>query len=356
MKIEESVNLINYNTLKLSAISKYLVQLDSLVDIPSIPVDIWNLPKLIIGEGSNILLTSDWDGLVILMRTKGKKIVKETQDNVWLELESGENWHDLVRWTVDNNWGGIENLALIPGTVGAAPVQNIAAYGQNFVDVCEQVAFRHWDGTVEILNNVQCKFGYRDSIFKHEYKDKGIVTKVIIKLNKNPKLETGYFSVHVKNESLHSELKKTDKSEFGVKDVFEAVCAIRTRQLPDWKETPTAGSFFKNPVVIKAKLLELQAKVPELQYYPADQLSYKQINDSDFNKNEYFKIPAGRLLDDLGWRGKFVGHCGSFKKHAMILTHDGQATGIEMYDYVKLLQKDVKEKFGVELEMEVVKI
>lgn len=357
MNILQNVDLINYNTLKISVKADYLINLDSEDTISQINSVFRDHHKLLLGEGSNVLFVNDWKGVVILVRLKGVKIIRENNDHVWLEVMAGENWHELVNYCVDMGWGGIENLALIPGTVGAAPVQNIAAYGQNFCDVCDSVKFCYWgDSRCAVLDNQSCEFRYRDSIFKHSLNNKGLVLSVVIKLNKNPVLETSYSSTSVKNESLQKELTKESKDYYSIKDVYNAVISIRQRQLPDWTKFPSAGSFFKNPLVSKDKLIKLQSIIPDLQFYPPDNLSYKKLSNEEINDLKVVKIPAGRLLDYLGWRGKFVGNCGSFEKHALILTHNGRATGQEMYKYVQLLQKDVKDKLDVDLEMEVVKL
>jgi len=357
MIIEENIELTDLTTLKLSGRVNKLVKINSLSQLEELKQieDFNELNKFILGEGSNTLFSGDYDGLVIKCEIPGREIIEDNEKDVLIKLGGGELWREVVTWAVANGWGGIENLALIPGKVGDARSQNIGAYGQSLVDIFEKLDFYEFDtGNLRCINKVDCEFGYRDSVFKHKLKGRGMISYVYLRLSKIHKLATDYFSMWTKYESIEKELKQIAQVPYSIADVYKAVVNIRTRQLPDWNEVPTAGSFFKNPIVGKQKLIELQKVIPELQFYPADQLSYAQLNDKKFESEEFVKLPAGRLLDYLGWKGKQIGNCMTYATHAMIVTHNGKASGRELIEYVKLMQKDVFDKLGIELEMEVV--
>lgn len=354
MKQKTNQLLKPLNTLQFESKARELVELETIEDLFEYTQTQTKLPDLILGEGSNLLITKDCIELVVKIGFKGIKIVKETEDSVLLRVFSGENWHDLVKYVVGKNWGGIENLALIPGLVGAAPVQNIAAYGQNFSDVVESVEYFDWHSRELItLSPDECRFGYRDSIFKRELKGRAIITQVLIKLAKNPGTETSYYSIGGLNDSLDKELSESATAPYSIKDIFDAVVAIRKRKMPDWKTTPTVGSFFINPIVNQAKLAELEAKIPQLQSYPVEQLRYS--GNSTIAKG-LVKIPVGRILDYLGWRGKSVGNCLVTKENAAIFSHSGKATGKEFYQFTQEIKNDVLDQLGIELETEVVVI
>lgn len=315
MTIQKNIDLTPYNTFKVKVKAKYFA-------VAKIPADLKNLPEekiLILGHGSNVLFTKDFDGLVIKNNLLGKKKLSEGV----FEIAAGENWHELVMWSVENNWSGIENLALIPGTVGAAPVQNISAYGQQLSDVIVQVNTLN-----KSFSKDECQFGYRDSIFK---KEKNLyITSVVIKLSKNPRYNLDY---HSRYESL------VVKPPYTPKKVAEAVTNLRKIKQPDWIKIGTAGSFFKNPVVPFEKLQEIQKKVPKIKFYPEE--------------NNRFKIPAGWLLEELGWKGKKIGRVGTFNKSALVIINLGGATGQEILEFSQQMQADIKKNFGLALEPEV---
>lgn len=350
--IQSNFQLQKYNTFQIKAKTKYFVQVSSEIELLEIinQADYKNLPKMILGGGSNILFSQNYPGLMIQMNIKGTKVLFEDDQYVVIEIGAGENWHQLVEWTVKNNWGGIENLALIPGTVGAAPVQNIAAYGQNFHKVFDSlIAYDLNNGKPHTFNIDQCQFGYRTSIFKQEYKDKFAITKVRLKLNKKHQLDTSYFAIHVKYESIEKELEKISQKPYQIKDVFKAVINIRTRQLPDVENVPSVGSIFVNPITSKNKLKKLQKIIPELQYYPPEQTYYRELDDPEMNSSDMVKLPAGRLLDELEWRGLVVGNCWMYEKHALIATHNGHASGQEMLNFINLVKKDCYQNYGIKL-------
>lgn len=291
---------------------------------------------LILGEGANVLFTKDIDRPVVKNELKGIKKINETT----FEVASGENWHDLVMWSVEQGLSGIENLALIPGTVGAAAVGNIAAYGQNFGDVVLSVTTNKG-----MFSHDECNFTYRNSSLKDYF-----VTSVTVELSKIAKFDTNYYGSRP-YESLKNEL---GEGPYTPKMIADAVVRLRTKKLPDWHKILTAGSFFKNPFVSKAKFEELKKEVPELQPYPVDKMLYPNPNDRVFEKSDLVKIPAGRLLDELGWRGKRIGNVGTFEKHALVVVNYGGATGLEILEFSEKMKEDIKKNFDIQLEPEVI--
>jgi len=355
MEILKDYDLTQLNTFRVSARAKFFFnltnesQLEELFTTPEFKEN----KKMFLGGGSNVLFTKDFDGFVIKNSLLGKKVLVEDEKNVFLEVAAGEDWHELVTYTVNNNWGGIENLAFIPGTVGAAPVQNIAAYGENLSDVFESLdAFNVETGKIEKFDKEACEFSYRDSVFKGRMKGVYIVTKVRIKLSKNPELETSYYQIGITHDSIKEELKKLAKEPYTIKDVYNAVVSIRTRKLPDPKKIPTVGSFFLNLVVAREKYEELKKQVPELQCYPVDQLHYVNSDDASLQK-EFVKIATGRLLQEAGWLGKWIGNVGMHDKHALVVVTNGKATGEEILSFAEQVMASVFDKFGLKLIPEV---
>lgn len=356
MEIKENYNLSKLNTFGISAAAKFFTEIENeeqLRELFADPIFIQN-KKFFLGGGSNILFTKDFDGIVVKISLHGKKVIEENDKNILLEVKSGENWHDLVTYAVNNNWGGIENLAFIPGTVGAAPVQNIAAYGENFSDVFEYLdAFNIETGKVERFNKAECDFGYRDSVFKRELKGKYIILKVVIRLLKNPQIETSYYQIGITRDSIKEELQKISTPPFTIKDVYQAVVNIRTRKLPDPAKIPTVGSFFLNSVVSKEKYEELKKQVSELQCYPPDQLHYKNLDNSSLQKEEFVKVATGRLLQELGWLGRWEGNVGVHDRHALVIVTNGKATGKEVMDFAEKIKQSYLDRYGIKLETEV---
>lgn len=358
MRIQENFSLKHLNSFRVDARARYFAEIESVNKLQKLLTDPspTKLPKFVLGDGTNTLFTQDFDGLVIKIAIPGRRIVDETDETVTVEVGAGENWHATVTWIVDHNWGGVENLALIPGTVGAAPVQNIAAYGQNLVDVFESLdAVDLQTGQTRTFTRVDCEFGYRSSIFKRELKDRFVIAQVRLKLRKHGPLTTDYHSMWVKYESIEQELAQTATPPYSIRDAYQAVINIRTRQLPDVTTTPTVGSFFVNPIVSHQQLTNLQQQIPELQSYPIDQLHYPKFDDPAVNQANYIKVPAGRLLDHLGWRGKKStnDHVQVWDKHALIIVTNGQASGQEILEFSQKMQDDVRKNFGIELESEV---
>lgn len=356
MKIRHNVDLTPLNTLRLPARAQQFATISTIEEAHQLCRNYVsaNLPILILGGGSNILFTRDFEGLVIKNEIKGYQLKNQSATEVRLEIQAGESWHDLVTYAVNNNWGGIENLALIPGTVGAAPVQNIAAYGQSLSETL--VTVKYLSTTThqqKELSNAQCQFSYRNSVFKQQLKGRAIITSVELSLTKNPELETTYYSVGGRNDSLQRQLSQTYSEPFTIKNVYDTVINIRRQKLLDWEKYPTVGSFFINPVIKTDHYMQLHKQDPDLQCYPPEDLKYNQLLTLDHDKPTYVKVPVGRLLDYLGWKGKQIGNCMVSSQLASILTHNGQATGKEFLAFADMIKADVKQKMDIELESEV---
>ncbi|MEO1022500.1 MAG: UDP-N-acetylmuramate dehydrogenase [Bacteroidota bacterium] len=332
--IQEQQALQPLTTMGVHAFSRYFAEIHSVQDLNTImerkPESV---PVMILGGGSNVLFASDYDGLMVHNRIRGIQQRSENKDEVLLTVGAGENWHQLVMHCVENGWGGIENLALIPGSVGAAPIQNIGAYGVELVDVfVELEAFELSSGLVKTFSKEECQFGYRNSIFKHQEKGKWVIISVTLRLLKQKEPNIGY-------AALQTELEQRGIHKPTIKQVSEAVIAVRQSKLPDPAKIGNTGSFFKNPVVPLDTFNELNRSYPELPHYPIDDASVK--------------IPAGWLIEQAGWKGKRVGNTGTYKKQALVIVNYGEATGQEIWAFAKHIQSSVNEMFGVELEPEV---
>ena len=292
-----------------------------------------SLPWLVLGGGSNVLFTKDVKGLVILNRISGKEIISEDDQYVYLKAGAGENWHELVMYCVEKGYAGIENLSLIPGTVGAAPIQNIGAYGVELIDVFESLeALELESASVKTFDKEECQFGYRDSVFKKNLKGKVIITSVTLKLRKHPELKYSY-------ASLSDKLKEKGISEPTIKDISNAVIEVRQSKLPDPDEIGNTGSFFKNPVISVYQFDELKTQFPELKGYP---VSERQV-----------KVPAGWLIEKAGWKGAREGDPGVHDKQALVLVNYGNATGSEIMQLAHKIQRSVQEKFDISITPEV---
>lgn len=356
MQIYQDYNLSKLNTFGIDAKAKFFVEVKNKEELSKLftSKEFKENKKLFLGGGSNILFTQDFNGIVVKVSVLGKKILEENTEGILLEVGAGENWHDLVTYVVENNWGGIENLAFIPGTVGAAPVQNIAAYGENFSNVFDSLdAFNVETGEIEKFSKEKCEFGYRDSVFKRELKGKYIILEIRIQLSKNPQIETSYYQIGITRDSIKDELQKIARSPYTIKNVYDAVVNIRKRKLPNPVVTPTVGSFFLNSVVSGEKYEELKKQVTELQCYPPDQLHYVNIENQEIKKEDFVKVATGRLLQELGWLGKWEGNVGVHDKHALVLVTNGKATGEEVVKFAEKIKKSYFEKYGIKLETEV---
>ncbi len=293
---------------------------------------------LILGGGSNVLFTQDFDGLVLKNSLKGIEIVKEVGDKVFIKAASGENWHQFVLWCIEKNFAGIENLSLIPGCVGAAPMQNIGAYGVELKDVFHELeAIEIATGTTKIFSNDVCRFGYRESVFKKELKNQFIITSVTFQLH-NLNVSDLYI-YHVDYGDIKAELAENSVFDLNIKAVSDAIIKIRSSKLPDPKELGNSGSFFKNPVISNEQFALLQQAYPLMPSYNAGEGKTK--------------VPAGWLIEQCGWKGKRVGNTGAHAKQALVLVNYGNATGSEVKELATAIQQSVKEKFGIEIEAEV---
>ena len=335
MDIQENVTLKPFNTFGIEATTRYLISIKSLADLQSFTTHptLSQLPRLVLGGGSNVLFTQNWEGVTLLNELKGIEIVSETDDSVVIKAASGENWHQLVMYSVEHGYGGIENLSLIPGTVGAAPMQNIGAYGVEIKDVLLSVDYFDFEtNTIHTLSNAECDFGYRESIFKRELKNKVFILSITIQLNKKPVFNTSYGAIQ---ETLDEMGVKT----LNVKVISDAVIAIRQSKLPNPKELGNAGSFFKNPEILTVDYIALKEKHPDMPGYTVSPT--------------HTKVPAGWLIEQLGWKGKVVGKTGNHKKQALVLVNYGGATGSEVYTHAQNVIASVKQHFGIQLVAEV---
>lgn len=334
MELLNNFSLKNFNTFGIEAKAKQFVAVQSIQDLRTILEENKSNKKFILGGGSNMLLTKDIEALVIHVDLKGKKVVKEDEDFVWVESQAGENWHEFVLWTIDQNFGGLENMSLIPGNVGTTPVQNIGAYGTEIKDTfvsCEAMMIENQE--TKIFTNQECHFGYRESVFKNEAKDQYIITSVVFKLTKrNHKINTSY-------GDITGELAKNNIKNPTLKDVSNAVIAIRKSKLPDPKELGNSGSFFKNPIILKSDFEKIHQKFPEMKYY--------EVSETEV------KVPAGWLIEQAGLKGKRFGNAGIHKNQALVLVNYGGATGKEILDISKHVQETVLKTFGIDIEAEV---
>ena len=334
MEIHNQFSLKNYNTFGIEAKAKQFVAVHSLEDLRSVLQQHVSAKKFVLGGGSNMLLTQDIDALVIYIDLKGKKIIKETEDFVWVECQAGENWHAFVLWTLLQNFGGLENMSLIPGNVGTTPLQNIGAYGTEIKDTMISCAAMHIvSQAMKIFSNADCHFGYRESVFKQEAKDQYIITSVMFQLTKrNHKINTDYGDIQL-------QLSKNGIHHPTIQDVSNAVIAIRKSKLPDPKELGNSGSFFKNPILLKTDFEKIHAKFPDMKYF-------------DVSPTEV-KVPAGWLIEQAGFKGKRFGDAGIHKNQALVLVNYGKATGQEILNVSKDIQETIYNTFGIRIEAEV---
>jgi UDP-N-acetylmuramate dehydrogenase len=335
MQFLSKYSLKKYHTFATDVYAKCFTEINSIAQFKNlIQEDIYKTNALLIlGGGSNLLFTKNFNGLVIKNNLRGVDIIKQDEDHVWVKAAAGENWHQFVLWCVNHNYGGIENLSLIPGCVGASPMQNIGAYGVEIKDVCEEVnAIDVKTGEEKTFTNAECKFGYRESVFKHIYKNKYLITSVVFRLNKKPVFNTSY-------GAIEQELKTMGVTQLSVKAISDAVINIRSSKLPDPAKIGNAGSFFKNPEVSKQKHDELKLQHPNLVAYALD--------------NGNYKLAAGWLIEQCGFKGKRFGDAGVHVNQALVLVNYGTANGSEIYNLSQQILDAVKNTFGVTLEREV---
>lgn len=334
MQIHNNFSLKKYNTFAIEAKARQFVAVHTLSELKTILQNYPTDKKFILGGGSNMLLTKDINALVIHIDLKGKKVLEEDDDFVWIESMAGENWHEIVLWTIDRNYGGLENMSLIPGNVGATPVQNIGAYGTEIKDTfvsCEAMHITTQE--LKTFTKNDCNFGYRESVFKHEIKDQYIITSVVYKLTKR------HHKINILYGDITKELEKQNVTMPTIKDVSNAVIAIRQRKLPDPKELGNSGSFFKNPIIPKTDFEKIHAIHSEMPHYV--------ISDSEV------KVPAGWLIEKAGFKGKRYGDAGIHKNQALVLVNYGNASGQEILAVSKDIQATILREFGIAIETEV---
>ena len=332
MEIQQNISLKQYNTFGINVNAKRFVSVNTIEELK----EVLHLEKdiFLISGGSNMLLTKDINKLVVHIDIKGKEIVSKDENTVEVSINAGENWHEFVLWCISNNYGGVENLSLIPGNVGTCPIQNIGAYGVEVKDTISQVEALHIEsGEIKVFNNKECEFGYRNSIFKNELKGKYILTKVNFKLTKtNHNLNTSYGAIE--NELTSNNIKNPS-----LKDISDAVIAIRQSKLPDPNVIGNSGSFFKNPVISKSHFEDLQTKYPNIPSYT--------ISETEI------KVPAGWLIEQAGFKGKRFGDYGVHEKQALVLVNYDNASGEDIYNLAKKIQHKIAELFAINLEIEV---
>ena len=330
--IQTNKNLKEYNTFGISVMAEMFAVFSSIEELKQILSFRNNKKLLVLGGGSNLLLTKDFDGLVIKNEIKRFKVIEETASEVIVESGAGENWHEFVLNCIDKGFGGIENLSLIPGSVGASPMQNIGAYGVEIKDVFESLSAYHIaSGEIHYFDKTKCEFGYRESIFKNNVKGEYIILTVTFRLTKNPTINSSY-------GAINEQLKVMGIQVPTIKELSAAVIAIRQSKLPDPKIIGNAGSFFKNPTVELTLLEQIQKNYPDIPNYPA-------LNGR--------KLAAGWLIEKAGWKGRTFDNYGVHKLQALVLVNYGNCTGQEIFDLSSQIIQDVFEKFGVLLEREV---
>jgi len=333
MKIEQHSSLLPYNTFGIDVKADFFIEYDSAADLQAVLQTeiVRNNRTLHIGGGSNLLFMQDFNGFILHSAIHSIQQVHEDADSVTLEVGASVNWDDFVGYCVEHGWGGIENLSLIPGEVGASAVQNIGAYGVEVKDVIVEVnAVEVETAAFRTFSKEACQYGYRDSIFKNEYKGRYIITSVLFRLNKHLEFKLNY---------QHLEEEVIKNGELNLANIRKTIIHIRETKLPDPKIMGNAGSFFMNPVIPKEQFISLQTVYPQIPHY--------------FDTDTTEKVPAAWLIDQCGWKGKRIGNAGVHEKQALVLVNLGGATGAEIVYLADQIQQSVREKFGIELKPEV---
>ena len=340
MQVQENILLRSYNTFGIDVKARYFTAFLDVVALEELLISYSNTSLFILGGGSNILFTRDFDGLVLKNEIRGIEELYEDEEYVYIKAGAGENWHQFVLHCINNNWAGIENLSLIPGNVGAAPMQNIGAYGVELRDVFHSLeAFHRYEKKIVTFTSGDCEFGYRESVFKRKYKDQFVLLNVTLKLHKHP-------IFHIDYGTVKQELEKMGAKELSIRSISQAIINIRNSKLPDPKQIGNAGSFFKNPIILKSQYDELKKKFREMPSFPAP--------------GGFIKVPAGWLIEQCGpeavgtsWKGFRRGDAGCYIKQALVLVNYGKATGQDIFQLSQEIFVSVKNKFGIELEREV---
>ncbi len=336
MEIQENISLQPYNTFGLQATARYFVEVNTLEQLVTVLKDntFQNLPRLFLGGGSNILLTKDFEGIVIKINLQGIEKQQENELHVWLKAGAGVVWHNFVLHCIAQNWAGVENLSLIPGTVGAAPMQNIGAYGVEIKDVFDELeALNLSTLQIEKFALDDCQFGYRESVFKHIYKNQYVILSVTFRLNKTP-------NFHIEYGAIKDTIAEMGVQQLSIKAISDAVIHIRQSKLPNPAEIGNSGSFFKNPEIPIAQFQALKERFPAM-------VSFPSINPA------LIKVPAGWLIEQAGWKGFKDGHIGVHAKQALVLVNYGGGKGNDIKALSEKIQASVFEKFGILLHPEV---
>lgn len=327
-------SLKNQNTFGFDVKAKQYFEIQEEKELRQILEKCYSDELFVLGGGSNILLTKDLNLTVLHINLKGIEVINKSQSHVLVRAKAGENWHAFVRYCIDQDFGGLENLSLIPGNVGTAPIQNIGAYGVELKDTfVECQAIHRQTLETRIFTNVDCKFGYRNSVFKNEFKDQYVITSVVFRLT------NGFHQLHTSYGSIKEELKIMKIKYPDIRDISDAVIRIRESKLPDPKKLGNSGSFFKNPIIPKEQFLDLQKEFPEIRSYPVT--------------DKLIKVPAGWLIDHAGMKGYRDGDAGVHKRQALVLVNYGTATGKDILALARKIQAKIKKKYGISLEMEV---
>lgn len=335
MIIKENISLKAFNSFGIEIKAKFFVEINSNEDIFSFLklIKETEKPFLFLGGGSNILFSKNFDGIIGKINTKGIRIVEEDDNHVKIKIKAGEEWDNLVEFCANNNFNGIENMSMIPGTCGAAPIQNIGAYGTELKDVLiELEAIELENGKTKTFINSDCQFGYRNSIFKNKLKGKFLIISITLKLSKKPDFDKLY-------EPVKEELKKIGVENFSAAEIRKAICNIRQRKLPDPLELGNAGSFFKNPIISYSQFQEIKKQYQEIRYF--------------FQENNSIKLSAAQLIELCGWKAKRIGNIGTYANQALVIVNYGGASGAEIISFANMIRLSVFEKFGTELENEV---
>jgi UDP-N-acetylmuramate dehydrogenase len=338
MQVHQNFSLTHYNTFGIDAYAKYFAKFHSSEELSLLLKNQKNVSSImILGGGSNILFTKNFDGLILKNEMPGIEMIDEDEESVYIKVGAGINWHNFVMYCVHNNYGGVENLSLIPGNVGASPMQNIGAYGVEIKDVFYELeAFHLKEKFIKKFIAAECEFGYRESVFKKRCKDQFAILNVTYQLKKIPVFNISY-------GAIEKELEQMNVKELSVKAISDAIIRIRTSKLPDPKVIGNAGSFFKNPVIGLHEFHELN-----------ELLQLRKIHFPFYKIDEdHYKIPAGWLIEQCGWKGYRKADAGCYEKQALVLVNYGNATGKGIYDLSEEIRISVKEKFRINLEREV---
>jgi len=333
MQLHEDFSLLSFNTFRIDVKARYFSTFSNTDELSEVITDHSRLTNLVLGGGSNILFTKDYDGAVLKNEIKGIELQHEDADHVYVKVGAGENWHQFVLHSIGHNWAGIENLSLIPGNVGASPIQNIGAYGVELDDVFWSLeAFHLSERKIHTFTATDCDFGYRDSVFKNRYKNEFAILSVTFQLKKKPIYHIGY-------GAITEELEKMGVKDLSIQAVSQAVINIRSSKLPDPQKIANAGSFFKNPEVPTEKYEALKLQFPNIVAYPLAKGTVK--------------LAAGWMIEQCGWKGYRKGDAGCHAKQALVLVNYGNATGKEIFDLSEEILQSVKNRFDVTLEREV---